>query len=228
MNIAIVLAAGSGTRFGGSIPKQFLDLDGRTIVEHSIDTFQQSSLIDEIAVVVHPDYIGHMRQIASQRQWSKLHDIIAGGSERYHSSLNAINNFVQRLAPSDCDKTNLIIHDAARPWISSEIIDRVALALTDHEAVAVGIPCTDTIWQTAEDDEQHIRHIPPRSQMWRAQTPQAFRLSLLQKAYQKGLCDPRFAATDDCGVVLRYCPEVPILIVEGSENNRKITFADDL
>ena len=228
MNIAIVLAAGNGTRFGGSIPKQFLDLDGRTVVEHSIDTFQQSPHIDEMAVVVHPDYIDHMRQIATQRQWSKLHDIIAGGSERYHSSLNAINNFVQRLAPSDCNKTNLIIHDAARPWILSEIIDRVALALKDHEAVAVGIPCTDTIWQTAENDEKYIHNIPPRSQMWRAQTPQAFRLSLLQKAYQKGLCDPRFAATDDCGVVLRYCPEVPILIVEGSENNRKITFADDL
>lgn len=228
MNIAVVLAGGSGSRFGGGMPKQFLDLDGRTVVEHSIDVFEQSAVIDEIAVVVHPDYCDLMRGIAERRGWTKLKEIIHGGNERYLSSLHAIDTYANRFGVS-MENHNIILHDAARPWFSEEIIDRTVSELLDHEAVAVGIPCTDTIWQSSADAVAPcIKSVPPRSLMWRAQTPQAFRLSLIHRAYHIGLQQSDFAATDDCGVVLRYCPEVPILIVEGSENNRKITFADDL
>ncbi|MBP9990133.1 MAG: 2-C-methyl-D-erythritol 4-phosphate cytidylyltransferase [Bacteroidales bacterium] len=229
MNIAIVLAGGSGSRMNADKPKQFLDLDGKTVVEHSIDAFDRHPAIDAIAVVVHPQYKALMQEIISRRNWKKVNQLIDGGSERYLSTLNAVVAFLDM--PDD---TNLIFHDAARPWISQSVIDRVVDALQDHEAVGTGIPSTDTVWEvnvdfTAKKIGGHfISRIPQRERMYRAQTPQAFRLPLIRDAYQRALQDSNFRATDDCGVVRQYMPEVKIHVVEGEERNRKITFPSDL
>ena len=159
--------------------------------------------------------------------WRKLQQLIEGGSERYMSSLNAIAAYIDY--PDD---TNLILHDAARPFVSQAVIARVVEALKWHEAVGVGIPSTDTVWEVRQDFDpqlsKFIVRIPERSTMWRAQTPQAFRLPLIRDAYQCALQDPQFRATDDCGVVRRYLPGIKVHIVEGEEQNRKITFKEDL
>lgn len=229
MNIAIVLAGGSGSRMNADKPKQFLDLDGKTVVEHSIDAFDRHPAIDAIAVVVHPQYKALMQEIISRRNWKKVNNLVEGGSERYLSTLNAVAAFLDM--PDD---TNLILHDAARPWVSQAVIDRVVDALQDHEAVGTGIPSTDTVWEvnvdfTAKKIGGHfISRIPQRERMYRAQTPQAFRLPLIRDAYQRALQDFNFRATDDCGVVRQYMPEVKIHVVEGEERNRKITFPSDL
>ena len=120
---------------------------------------------------------------------------------------------------------NLLLHDAARPWVSESIISRVVEALVMHEAVGVAIPSTDTVWEVEKGE---VRAIPERRRMWLAQTPQAFRLPLIAEAYRRALEDPAFAATDDCGVVLRYMPEVKIHVVEGEKGNIKITYAEDI
>lgn len=229
MNIAIVLAGGSGSRMNADKPKQFLDLDGKSVIEHSIDAFERHPAIDAVAVVVHPQYKDLMQEIISRRNWKKVNQLIDGGSERYLSTLNAVVAFLDM--PDD---TNLIFHDAARPWISQSVIDRVVDALRDHEAVGTGIPSTDTVWEvnvdfTAKKIGGHfISRIPQRERMYRAQTPQAFRLPLIRDAYQRALQDSNFRATDDCGVVRQYMPEVKIHVVEGEERNRKITFPSDL
>ena len=227
MNIAVILAGGTGTRVGGDKPKQFLDLDGRSIIERCIDAFEQAEGIDEVAVVVHPEWLEYMRGLLDANHWRKVKSLIEGGSERYMSSLNAIAAYI------DCpDDTNLILHDAARPFVSHAVIARVVEALKWHEAVGVGIPSTDTIWEVRQDFDPHLSkfivRIPERSTMWRAQTPQAFRLPLIRDAYQCALQDPQFRATDDCGVVRRYLPGIKIHIVEGEEQNRKITFKEDI
>ncbi|MCQ2294678.1 MAG: 2-C-methyl-D-erythritol 4-phosphate cytidylyltransferase [Bacteroidales bacterium] len=222
MNIAVILAGGTGSRMGADKPKQFLMLDGKMVIEHSINTFSLSPHIHEVAVVVHPQWLDFMRQLQQQRQWPKVRQIIPGGNERYMSSLHAIQAYAQ--APAD---TNLILHDAARPWLSSEVVNRVVAALEQHPAVGVGIPSTDTVW-SIDPAQQTISAIPPRASMWRAQTPQAFRLPLIAEAYRLALSDPHMQATDDCGVVLRYLPHTPIHIVPGEEQNRKITFKEDL
>ena len=151
--------------------------------------------------------------------------IVEGGSERYLSTLNAVAAYLD--FPDD---TNLIFHDAARPWVSQEVIDRVVKALEKHEAVGVGIPSTDTVWEVRQElsGDSFIARIPERRQMWRAQTPQAFRLWVIRDAYQRALQDPTFTATDDCGVVRKYLPEMKIHVVEGEERNRKITFPEDM
>lgn len=227
MNIVVILAGGTGTRVGGDRPKQFLDIDGRSVIERSIDAFEEAEGIDEVAVVVHPDWKEYMQRLVDDNDWRRVRRLIEGGSERYMSSLNAISAYIDY--PDD---TNLILHDAARPFVSQAVIARVVEALKWHEAIGVGIPSTDTIWEVRQDFDpqlsKFVARIPERSTMWRAQTPQAFRLPLIRDAYQCALQDPQFRATDDCGVVRRYLPLVKIHIVEGEEQNRKITFKEDL
>ena len=227
MNIAIILAGGTGSRMGADKPKQFIEVDGRSVIERCVDAFEAAPGIDEIAVVMHPQWTALMHEVAEHNQWKKLKKILEGGSERYMSSLNAIAAYIDY--PDD---TNLLLHDAARPWVSQEVIARTVQALTHHEAVAVGIPSTDTVWEVRQDFDKQLSkfivRIPERSTMWRAQTPQAFRLPLIRDAYQHALQDPQFHATDDCGVVRNYLPGTKIIIVPGEEQNRKITFKEDL
>lgn len=234
MNIAVILAGGTGSRVGGDKPKQFLGIDGRSVIERSIDAFDLAPSIDEVAVVVHPDWIGYMRQLVASNAWHKVKQVIEGGSERYLSSLNAIAAFI------DCpDDTNLILHDAARPFVSQAVIARVTEALKQHTAVGVGISSTDTVWEVRDEFDveaackgegmtRFVVRIPERRTMWRAQTPQAFRLPLIRDAYQIALQDPQFRATDDCGVVRHYMAGTKVYVVEGEEQNRKITFKEDL
>lgn len=235
-NIAIVLAGGTGNRMGSSVPKQFLPLEGKTVIEHSVDTFNSHLAIDEVAVVIHPDWRREMEEIVARNHWGKLTKVIDGGFERYMSSLNAIMAYIDY--PDD---TNLLLHDAARPWVSADIVGRVAEALKSYEAVGVAVPSTDTVWEVHPDMSGELKvgsgkleiprfvaRIPERKLMWRAQTPQAFRLPLIRDAYQRALQDPQFQATDDCGVVRKYMPGTKIQVIEGSEENKKITFPEDL
>ncbi len=219
MNIAVILAGGTGNRMGLSEPKQFLKIAGRSVIEYTIDVFETQEGVDEIAVVMHPSYLARMQEIIARNAWKKTRRLLEGGTERYLSSLAAIRAYENE------PDVNLLLHDAARPWVSGEILSRVVEALQEHEAVGVGIPSTDTMWEVSGDC---ITAIPERKKMWRAQTPQAFRLPLIREAYERALRDPQFQATDDCGVLMRYMPQVKIHIVEGSEKNFKITYLQDV
>ncbi len=222
--IAVLLAGGSGSRMNSTTPKQFLLLpDGRSVIEHTVDSFESSPEVEEICIVMNEDWIDRMNKLVTQNGWHKVRHVIAGGRERYLSSLAAIECYLERAD----DDFAILLHDAARPYVSQRIISDVAAAMLQHDAVAVGIPSTDTIWQVNPYNAT-IQRIPERAFMWRAQTPQAFRFSLLRDAYQRALQDPQFSATDDCGVVVRYAPEVQIHIVRGDVENIKITYPNDL
>lgn len=211
-NIAIILAGGAGKRFGADRPKQFLPLaDGRSVLEHAVAAFRACDCIDDVLVVMHPDWLDSDECKALNVK------LVAGGKERWESSVNAL-----RTITGEC---NVLIHDAARPFVSERIIRDVCLALEQHEAVSVAVPATDTMYRV---ENGKLIEIPNRATMMRAQTPQAFRLSLIRQAYEIALQDPNLQATDDCGIVHKYLPETPIYIVEGEEANRKITFKEDL
>ena len=234
-NIAVILAGGIGARVGGNTPKQLLPLqDGKSVLEHAVDAFEQSPYIDEICIVMHSDYIMHAEQMLLANAWQKVRHIIPGGKERWESSVNAIRAFTPYiLHPTPI--TNLLLHDAARPFVSQDIIARVCEALEEHEAVTVAIPSTDTVYEMVDGK---VARIPQRSTIMRAQTPQAFRLELIAEAYAKALgvdiCDIQacsachLPATDDCGVVFSHMPDVLIHIVLGEEQNKKITFKEDI
>ena len=219
-NIAIILAGGSGQRFGSALPKQFLPLAGKTVIEYSVGAFEKCEAIDEIAVVMHPDYLPQMQEIIDRNGWQKVRKLLPGGAERYLSTLAALNAY------EGTTEANLIFHDAARPAVSQRIINETVTALQSHPAVAVAIPATDTIFEVT-DDGNFITAIPARKRLRCAQTPQAFRIDIIREAYQKALKDKDFTSTDDCGVLLRYCPEVPIFIVPGEVSNMKLTYPED-
>ena len=223
-NIAVILAGGIGSRVGGETPKQLLPLaDGRSILEHSIDAFELAPDIDEIAVVMHPEHISSLQKLCQNNHWQKLTKIIPGGAERWESSWHAVEMYIKSAKLGGC--VSLLLHDAARPYVSQRIIADVCQALQEHEAVTVAVPSTDTIYIT---EHNRLTSMPPRDTVWRAQTPQAFRLSTIAEAFERALREGNIAATDDVGIVYRYMPETPVFIVPGEEQNRKITYKEDL
>ena len=248
-NIAVILAGGIGARVGGNTPKQLLPLqDGKSVLEHAVDAFEQSPHIHEICIVMHPDYIAYAEQMLLANAWQKVRHIIPGGKERWESSVNAIRQVrgerlevkgketnCQLPIANNHNTVNLLLHDAARPFVSQDIIARVCEALEEHEAVTVAIPSTDTVYEMVDGK---VARIPQRSTIMRAQTPQAFRLNLIAEAYAKALgvdslsaeaCATCYLpATDDCGIVHEHMPEIPIHIVLGEEQNKKITFKEDI
>ena len=226
MNIAVVLAGGVGARVGGAVPKQLLPLgDGRTVLEHSVDAFEHADCIDEVCVVMHPDYIATVEEMIAINGWKKVKHIISGGKERWESSVNAIRLYQGQLSCVDMAESNILLHDAARPFVSEKIISDVCRALVDHEAVVVAVPSTDTVY---EMQDGCVARIPNRSTIMRAQTPQAFRLGLIARAYETALNSGNMQVTDDCGVVFNYMTNQPIHIVAGEEQNKKITFKEDI
>lgn len=222
-HIAIILAGGTGSRVGGNTPKQLLPLaDGRSILEHSVEAFEQAACIEEIAIVMHPDFLNEAESLRAKNSWKKVTKVIAGGNERWESSWQAIQAFSNQLSAA-----SLWLHDCARPFVSQRILDDVATALEQHEAVTVAVPVTDTLYKV-ESLKFRVESIPSRTEFMRAQTPQAFHLDTIAEAYRRALAAGKVAATDDAGIVHTYMPEVPIYIVQGDEKNRKITYKGDI
>ena len=205
-NIAVILAGGIGSRVGGETPKQLLPLaDGRSILEHSIDAFEASPSIDEIAVVMHPDHISSLQKLCQSNRWQKLTKIIPGGAERWESSY---------------------LHDAARPFVSQRIIADVCQALETHEAVTVAVPVTDTIYEVRNNEVQTVKN---RRDFMRAQTPQAFHLHLIAAAFEDAIKKGYITSvTDDVAVLKAFNPSIPVFIVPGEESNKKITYPEDI
>lgn len=220
-NVAVILAAGSGSRTGLDIPKQFLMLAGKYVLEHSVDTFCAHPKIEEVTIVVATEYIDKVQALAKERGWQKVKHIVQGGKERYHSTLAAVD--IYRNMP-DC---NMLIHDAARPLVTTEIIDRTIEAMDSYTAADVAIPVADTIVET-HDSGKTMDTVLNRDILYSEQTPQAFRRSVLEEAYKIALKDPNFKSTDDCGTVIKYMPQVPVGIVPGDTSNIKLTFASDI
>jgi 2-C-methyl-D-erythritol 4-phosphate cytidylyltransferase len=219
--VAVVLAGGTGQRFGTSVPKQLLPLAGRPLIEYSVTAFERAPGVDAILVVMSAGHAGQAADVLTGNGYRKLTKIIAGGRTRVESTRRAI----EELGDDECD---VLFHDAARPLVDQQTIAGCVAALARHRAVGVAVPSSDTI---AVVTDGIIAGIPRRESLVRCQTPQAFRLSVIRKAHELAAADPQFGdlpATDDCGIVLRYLPGVSVHIVPGSERNIKITYPADL
>ena len=225
LQVAILLAGGSGQRFGADRPKQFVRIGERTVLEHSLAAFEQSPHIDAILIVSHPQHLDEVRELLPSSQHPKLLAVVAGGAERQDSTLNALRALAQ-ITDSPLEQIRILIHDAVRPAVSQSIIERVCTALHTHQAANLVVPVTDTLLEV--NDNGTTAAMPSRARYRRVQTPQGFHAATLQHAYDVALTDPNFQATDDCGVVFRYLPEVEIALVEGEQRNIKLTYPEDL
>jgi 2-C-methyl-D-erythritol 4-phosphate cytidylyltransferase len=217
--VAVVLGGGAGNRFGAARPKQLLTLGGRTLVEHCVAAFLQAPGIDEVLLVMPPGYAAESASLVGDQVGA----IIEGGLTRSDSVRNALAHLTAR--GDAAQTTGVLLHDAARPLVSQRVIADCVSALGKHDAVGTAVPTADTI-VVAEDGV--MSHVPPRESLLRCQTPQCFRLSVIARAHELASADPGYTPTDDCGVVLRYLPDVPVHIVPGSERNIKVTYPGDL
>ena len=219
--VAVVLAGGTGERFGTSVPKQLLPFAGRPLIEHSVAAFDEAPAVDSVLVVMAAGHADLVREALAGGGYRKLAGVIAGGPSRVESTRCAI----EALGGEECD---VLFHDAARPLVDQRIIADCVAALATHRAVGVAVPSPDTI---AVVSDGVMTAIPRRDSLVRLQTPQGFRLTVIRRAHDLAAADPGFAdrpAPDDCGIVLRYLPEVGVYVVPGSERNLKITFPRDL
>jgi 2-C-methyl-D-erythritol 4-phosphate cytidylyltransferase len=217
--VAVILAGGVGARMGLDIPKQFVPIAGRTSLEHALAVFEACDRIDEIVIMMEPGSLERARELLPALPSGKVSALLPGGADRNETSFLALRHI-------EGGDTKVVFHDAVRPLIDASVIAACVDALDEYDAVDTGIPSADTIIEVDEHD--HITAVPPRSSLRRGQTPQAFRRATILRAYDRAHEDPDFSATDDCSVVLKYLPDVPILVVPGDETNIKITHPIDV
>jgi len=216
MNVAIVVAAGRSSRMKLGQSKQYLPLLGKPVLAHTLFAFEKCSIIDEVILVVNQDDMEFCRnEVVGKYNFRKVSKIVKGGKERQDSVYNGLC-LVSPLAET------VLIHDGARPFVTSKIIAEAVSFLKDFDGVVVGIPVKDTI-KVVEDDI--IKGTSSREKLWMAQTPQVFALSVLRKAYEKAKSD-NFYGTDDSVLLERMGYKVKM--VTGSCENIKITTQDDL
>lgn len=214
-NYGIILASGTGNRYHSDIPKQFVKIAGKTVFEHTIEIFEKAKDIDEIIIVITPEYRHIGENILMRNNYKKVVKLLNGGETRKESSSIAINSI-------EDEEANVIIHDCARPFLSQRIIEDCVEALKKYDAVDVAIPSADTIIKV---NDNIIESIPERKYLRRGQTPQCFKLSTIKKAHELSKGDNNF--TDDCGLIVKYGLG-EVYVVEGEGENIKITYPEDI
>ena len=219
MNVAIIPAAGSGSRLGGQIPKQFLELAGAPILAHTISRFVDCDDIGAIAVSLPADKLDEFRARNRGARVIKPIFYVPGGAERSDSILNALE------AVAELQPEIVAVHDAVRPFVTPAQISAVIAKAKEVGAAILALPATDTI---KEVENGLIQRTIDRRRIWRAQTPQAFRYELLMQANKEARAAnlPSALTTDDSLLVERL--GIPVAVVEGSPNNIKITTPEDL
>ncbi|MCQ2754944.1 MAG: 2-C-methyl-D-erythritol 4-phosphate cytidylyltransferase, partial [bacterium] len=206
----------SGSRYRSEIPKQFVKIAGKTILEHTIEIFENAKEIDEIFVVITPEYRQFAEEILVKNRFQKVSKLLNGGEIRKESSYIGISAIEE-------DEANVIIHDCARPFLTQKIITDCIEALKKYDAIDVAIPSADTIIEI--NDNNIIKDIPNRAKLRRGQTPQCFKLSIIKKAHDLSKDDMNF--TDDCGLIVKYHLG-EVYVVEGDVENIKITYPSDI
>ena len=214
MNTAIIVAAGSGTRFDSASPKQFLDLAGKPVILHSLQAFQDSSVIDEIIVVVGNEHIDTLNSIIAGASISKLRAVVAGGASRSESVKNGFDAV-------DPATVIVCVHDGVRPLVTVDEIARTVKCAEENGAACLTAPVVDTIKSV---EYGKIVATIDRTTLRRALTPQAFRHYVLKRALEQSFNAEN--ATDECVLVERS--GVIVTTVDGSPRNIKITHREDL
>lgn len=215
MNSVVIVAAGAGRRMNVDINKQYIKLDEKEMITHTIDVFYNHKNIDEIVVCIkeEEEYF-FVHEIINKYNFENI-KIAYGGKERQDS----IYNGLQKVDKS-CDI--VLIHDGARPFVSNNIIDESIKAVKEKKAVVVGVPVRDTI-KVVEDGI--IKHTPKRSTLWSAQTPQTFKYDLIMRAYEEAY-KHSYYGTDDAMLVEHLGQSVSMIM--GSYENIKITNPEDI
>lgn len=213
---AVVPSAGVGRRMGAPIPKQYLEINNKTVIQYTLDSLLEHPDVSGLIMVMHPD----------DNCWDEisLHpnkplSIVDGGEERCHSVLNALEYLLEKADMNDW----VLVHDAARPCLRAEDIDKLILQASDGIGGILAVPVRDTMKRS--DNDNHICETVDRNQLWHALTPQMFRLGQLHDALKDALDNNKLVTDEASAMELAgYKP----LLVEGHADNIKITRPEDL
>ncbi len=216
MIVALIMAAGKGKRMGLPEYKQYLLLGGIPILAITLKRFEESNLIDGIYVVLPEEKLTYSERLLSPFNFKKIIKLIPGGKERQDSVMHGMEEL------KDDKWEYVVIHDAVRPFVREELIERVIKEGMRYGAAILGVPVKDTIKMV---EDKVVITTPEREKLWCSQTPQVFRYDILKKAYEEAKKDG-FYGTDDASLVERI--GVRVRVVEGSYENIKITTPEDL
>ena len=222
--VAVVLAAGSGSRMNSDVKKQYMEIGGKPLIYYSLKAFEES-IIDDIILVVSQGDIDYVtKEIVEKYKFDKVQAVVEGGLARYHSVRLGL-----QAAAADCDYA--FIHDGARPFVDRDIIMRSLQAVKEYKACVVGMPAKDTI--KIADEKGFAASTPDRNLMWTIQTPQVFSYKTILELYQRldreegELMAKGVNITDDA-MVVEYYTDTKVKLVEGSYDNIKITTPEDI
>lgn len=224
MIFAAILAGGVGSRMNiADMPKQFLDLNGKPIIIHTLEKFLLSDEIDEFYIGVHPSWLLHMQDLI--REYINIKNknihIVAGGADRNITIMNVINKIEEEFGESE--EHYIITHDSVRPFVTSRIIGENIECVKRYKACDTATGAVDTIVMSI--DGKVISEVPERKYLYQGQTPQSFQMSLLKRLYHDLSEEEKEMLTDACKIcVVR---DVPVHIVEGEVSNLKITTVSD-
>jgi 2-C-methyl-D-erythritol 4-phosphate cytidylyltransferase/2-C-methyl-D-erythritol 2,4-cyclodiphosphate synthase len=218
--VALVVAAGRGTRAGtGATPKQYVDLGGRMVLTCTIEALLAHPAIDRVRVVIHPDDHALYRAAVDGLQAMRIGPPIQGGADRQASVRLGLD------ALADDPPGIVLIHDAARPFVTRAALDRLLAALTSSSAAILASALTDTLKRQA-DKTSAIAETIPRAGLWRAETPQAFRFADIHALHRRALVEARFDFTDDAS--LAETAGMEVALVDSGGGNVKLTTPDDI
>lgn len=218
MNIALILAAGSSHRFNADLPKQFYQIDGKPLIWYAINSFHAVEEIDAIVVVAKKDHVDFISRLVQEYNLAKVRHIILGGETRQESSFNGVK-FIKTFAKDD---DIVLIHDAARPLISRQIILDCISGAQKHNAVTTAYPSEDTA--AISFDGELIGFMPERKTVYRIQTPQAFKLGMIYIAHH--LLKDELGSTDDASLIFKTF--MPVHLVMGDKRAMKVTSIEDV
>lgn len=213
--VVIIPAAGSGTRFGGETPKQFLPLRGRPLITYSVEKFLREDVVKRVVICVAPDRRTEFERMVVSSGWRSV-DVVIGGSTRQDSVFRGL------VAASSGHSGLVAVHDAVRPFFSTATFRKVLEAADRFGAALPAVPISETIHRVVDE---YILETAERSQWMGAQTPQCFRMSLLQQILDRARKD-HWEATDEAGLAVKYGHQVRV--VPGDPDNLKITRPIDL
>ncbi len=215
-NIAIVVAGGKGERIGNEIPKQFLELKGKPIIFYSLKAFEDCEKVDGIIVVIHPEFKNFLREVIEKYKLKKITGVVKSGRTRQESVFNGLMSVKKA--------KNVLIHDAARPLVSRNLILKIFKSLQHHLGVIPVIPIRDTIVSL---ENETVSGYHDREKLRAVQTPQGFKFEIILKGHQKAAEEGKWSFTDDASMLLYY-KLGKVKSVEGEIHNIKITYPEDL
>jgi len=213
---AVIVAAGTGSRMGADLPKQYLLLEGKPVLMHTMAKFAVHPDVT-LVLVLHPDMENHWETLCRAHGFAVPHAIVHGGATRFQSVRNAVTFILER--EQDPGRCIVAIHDAARPFVSPELIEKSYRATAVFGATTAAVPAVSSIRMGSADQNTAL----DRTKIWLVQTPQTFAGDLLAEGFKQEESD---AFTDDASVIEKLGH--PIHIIEGDHGNIKITYPEDL